>query len=138
MTPDDTLFTYIRTLARESEAFGSRTGFVRIACEALHIGIDDVTGPARFRRIAICRHAICAALVGRGMSTPQAGRMLGGRHHTTALHATMKALACLRPDIPEAYHTTRVWRAQWARECSRVRGVTRPAEIICFPGGLAS
>ena len=51
----------------------------------------EITGPSRQSYVARARFALCAALRERGASYPQIGKWLGGRDHTTIIHAVERA-----------------------------------------------
>lgn len=51
----------------------------------------EITGQARDRRLARARWAAMVALRRRGFSTPQIGRQLGNRDHTTVIHGLREA-----------------------------------------------
>ncbi len=51
----------------------------------------EIRGPARERNITHVRFAIMSVARSRGLSTPQIGRALGDRDHTTILHGLKRA-----------------------------------------------
>ena len=53
--------------------------------------VSDLTGPGRAQVYFYPRIVAILALYSAGFSSPQIGRLLGGRHHTTILHAMKRA-----------------------------------------------
>lgn len=56
------------------------------------VTLDDVLGKSRFSHIVAVRHASIAAIARRfpWMSYPHLSRLMGGRDHTTIMHALKK------------------------------------------------
>jgi len=56
------------------------------------VTLEDVLGKSRFRHIIAVRHASIAAIAKRfpWMSYPHLSRLMGGRDHTTIMHALKK------------------------------------------------
>ncbi len=64
---------------------------VEAACELGELKHDEMVGPCRQKRIAVWRQrAYVAAYRITGKSTPQIGRFIGGRDHTTIIWALRK------------------------------------------------
>lgn len=62
----------------------------------LGVSTDDLRGSYQGRGIVDARHAAMWAIrKSTNASLPQIGRDLGGKHHTTVLHAIRKAEAAL-------------------------------------------
>jgi chromosomal replication initiator protein len=70
---------------------------------ALECGVSraDILGPSRRARIAEARHLAIYVVhdVIRTLSLPVAGRLFGGRDHTTVLYALRKIAPCRRAGI---------------------------------------
>lgn len=78
---------------------------VTMVAASFHIRPNDIVGPFRDRTFAWPRHAVVwLARNSLPASTPQIGRALGGRDHTTILHAVKRA--------EERRAADPVWRAQ--------------------------
>jgi chromosomal replication initiation ATPase DnaA len=79
-----------------------RTEFQRIerrAALAFGIKLVEIRGPSRKRNIVLARQFICYWARRRTtLSLPQIGRRLGGRDHTTVLHA-VRAYRDMRQDM---------------------------------------
>lgn len=67
-----------------------RRGIRRIA-EAHGITVADLKGECRARHMVAARRSAAAYLRSRGWTTPQIGKCLGGRDHTTILHLLRRA-----------------------------------------------
>lgn len=83
---------------------------VALVADVTGIPVDHIKGPSRKLNVAKAR--MIAAFIGRrftGRSTPQIGKALGNRDHTTVLHAIRRAESLFagkpRPDedTPEAW-----------------------------------
>lgn len=61
------------------------------AANIFGVSVKELQGSKRHRYIARARFALCAALRERGASYPQIGTWLGGRDHTTIMHAVDRA-----------------------------------------------
>lgn len=57
-------------------------------CKATGFSLDDIKSERKGKQLVLVRQAIAYWIARRtGCSTPEIGRFLGGRDHTTALHA---------------------------------------------------
>lgn len=50
-----------------------------------------ITGPGRTKDVAHARHIACAVAISQGHSSPEIGRAMGGRDHTTILSNARRA-----------------------------------------------
>lgn len=60
-----------------------------------HVSVADIIGPRRHRSVAIPRHAVVLAI--RTLTTlalADIGMQIGGRDHSTVLHAYNRTMAC--------------------------------------------
>jgi len=72
---------------------------VEAAAEAFGVPVAAIDGPAR--RAGICRARFAAMRLARDLgdlSTPQIGREIGGRDHTSVLNALARAAALAEAD----------------------------------------
>lgn len=94
---------------------------VTIVAASFHVRPNEIVGPGRNRGFTWARHAaVWLARNSLPASTPQIGRALGGRDHTTILHA-LKRVEQRRAIDP-------VWRAQLddlLAVCEAMPGSTR-------------
>lgn len=84
---------------------------LRTACTLFGVTPDELCGPSRERRIAYARFAVAWALRKHDPSRSFAaiGAMLGGRNHTTILHAIERAEALARDDADYAHQLAELW-----------------------------
>lgn len=61
------------------------------AARVFELKSSEITGPSRQAYVVRARFALCAALRERGASYPQIGKWLGGRDHSTIIHAVDRA-----------------------------------------------
>lgn len=61
------------------------------AKELFGVRPEDIVGPSRYSLYIPARFAVCTALSRRGWSYPQIGRFLGGRDHSSIIHAVRRA-----------------------------------------------
>jgi hypothetical protein len=86
------------TAQREGRASLRGTDCLRIGAQVSGMLQREITGQSRLAHIAKIRQIVAWLLVNRaGMSLPQAGRFLGGRDHTTILHACRQVDAVVLP-----------------------------------------
>ena len=72
----------------------SAAEIIRQVCKKHGVSRDALTGPARRKPIMAARHEAAFRIVLElGLSSPQAGRMLGGRDHTTILSSVRRHAA---------------------------------------------
>lgn len=71
--PDHALMPVRRLIEQASRTFG--------------VPAADIIGPRRHRPIVEARNAVCLVAFTTGRSSPQIGRVLNGRDHSTVLHA---------------------------------------------------
>ena len=64
---------------------------VNEAARLFSLKSSEITGRSRQAYVARARFALCAALRERGASYPQIGKWLGGRDHSTIIHAVERA-----------------------------------------------
>lgn len=77
------------------------------------VTVSDLKGRARKKEFCMARHEAAFRLITEcGYSYPQAGRLLGGRDHTTALHSA-RTFATTSPEAAE------IWRQFKKREEDR-------------------
>ncbi len=70
------------------------TRVLKTVADEFGITVDDLTGPTRTDRYCVARFVAVGILIETTqMSLPAIGRRLGGRDHTTILHARRKANA---------------------------------------------
>lgn len=71
---------------------------VHAAAQLSGYTVDQIKGQQRQSQLCEVRAAICHVARSRGHSFPKIGRNLGGRDHTTIIHAANKADALLTRD----------------------------------------
>jgi chromosomal replication initiation ATPase DnaA len=71
---------------------------VRRASMREGVTVEQLRGAQRDRRTARARWAVMMVLRDAGMSTPQIGRTLGDRDHTTVLHGLREGAALAAKD----------------------------------------
>ena len=82
---------------------------IAIAARLSNISPADIVGPYRFGHIVRVRQAVAHVAVGQGVhSTPQIGRAIGGRDHTTIIHANRKAKINAARDPEYAHFIQRI------------------------------
>ncbi|WP_439573033.1 helix-turn-helix domain-containing protein [Phreatobacter sp.] len=70
---------------------------IRATCHRMRLTREELAGPCRRRELMLARAELMwLGAVHYGLSLPTIGRMMGGRDHTTALHARRKVDAALR------------------------------------------
>lgn len=60
-------------------------------CKLTGVSLHELTGPGRLGYVCRARFALMRVASKKGYSTPQIGRALGGRDHTTILHGLKRA-----------------------------------------------
>lgn len=78
------------------------------------VTVEDLRGPRRMQPLCRARFAACAALRERGASYTQIGRWLGGRDHSTIMHAIDRADYIMSRD--ELYRDTVDYLADYKPE----------------------
>lgn len=75
MTPQDPIPPSVRRI-------------LQVVGDAYDVTVSEIRGKSQRGYLLHARHLACYLLVRRaGYSLPNAGRMMGGRHHTTVLHS---------------------------------------------------
>lgn len=83
---------------------------------------DEIKGPSRRKEVMPARYEVCFRLVVEaGYSYPQAGRFMGGRHHTTVLHSIRRFVAS-SPEAAEQWAEFQNVKAERA-EAHRLRAI---------------
>lgn len=83
---------------RDGRASLRGTDCLRIVAEVTGLKQADIKGPSRVQVIVRARQIAAWLLVNRaGKSLPESGRFLGGRDHTTILHACRRVDAVMLP-----------------------------------------
>lgn len=72
-------------------AFGVRKRVLAAACQLSGVPEGTLVGNGRGGELPRLRWAAMVALRHAGFSTPQIGKMLGGRDHTTVMHGLKQA-----------------------------------------------
>lgn len=72
-------------------AFGVRKHVLAIACDLSGVSEATLIGNGRGGELPRLRWAVMVAFRHAGFSTPQIGKMLGGRDHTTVMHGLKQA-----------------------------------------------
>lgn len=77
---------------------------ISIVCGHYDIPLETMTGPHRFRKIARPRQRACFLIreYRPNVSYPEIGRLMGGRDHTTVLHAVRKVEELIAASPEEA------------------------------------
>lgn len=75
----------------EKSAVGMRAIALRY-CEANGVDLSDLRGPARHAPLVHVRQDAMRAMAEAGFSTPQIGRFLGGRDHSTVMWGINQSL----------------------------------------------
>jgi hypothetical protein len=84
---------------------------VAIAARLSGLTPNDITGKRRFRHLVRVRQAVAhVAVQQRVHSTPQIGKMLGGRDHSTIIYANTKAVSVANRDAEYAAFIARLRR----------------------------
>jgi chromosomal replication initiation ATPase DnaA len=67
----------------------------RAVCDVTELTWDEISGPRKYRHLAEARNAFVwiARTHFRHMSYPRLGKLVGGRDHTTIIHAFKQAVA---------------------------------------------
>jgi hypothetical protein len=87
---------------------------LRTAAKVTAVKVRELRGPSRKRRIARPRQVLCWFLKKRTMlSTPQIGRFVGNRDHSTVIHAVRKVDQLLGEEDAQV----RIWLEELARRC---------------------
>ena len=93
-TANDAIRKANQALRRMHQNDGEVGAIIDRLCRALHVARADIMADRRGQRIVFARHAVMYWLCRRtGLSLPQIGRRLGGRDHTTILHAKRSYVA---------------------------------------------
>lgn len=97
---------------------------------AAHAGltVEDVTGKSRAVALVRARHAVCLIAGQEGHSNPAIGRALGGRDHTTIMHARQAAEERAAREPEYAEYVERV-RSGNLPEPAPAEPVPAPAEV---------
>lgn len=86
-----------QTMARKSV---TSKQLIEVVASYYNIGLDDITGKSREKKLSYPRQIIMFLLRNElKMSFPSIGDELGGRDHTTAMHANDKIIANLENDL---------------------------------------
>jgi hypothetical protein len=64
---------------------------VAIACKEAEVAKSELIGASRESHVVHARWSIMLGLRRAGLSTPEIGRLLGNRDHSTVLHGIRKA-----------------------------------------------
>lgn len=82
-----------RALAFTEETPRPIDEILALAAQITGVSVEDFRSPIRMRRLAWPRHFAMLLLhkARRDLSTPQIGRVFGGRDHTSVMHALKKA-----------------------------------------------
>lgn len=92
---------------------------LRIVCAVTGISANDIKGPRRLAEMVKARQIAMFLMVRIGKrSTPETGRFLGGRDHTTVMHGWRRVDGVLRArhiaDLSDSVEVAqRLWDADW-------------------------
>jgi len=82
---------------------------IAITARLSKLSVADIVGLSRAVPIVRARQAVCHVAVSQGVhSTPQIGKVLGGRDHSTIVHANRKAKINAKRDPEYAHFIERI------------------------------
>lgn len=103
---------HLEALLGEDYPAISLARILRDAATIFGVTIGQMKGETRHQRVARARFAVCwLAHAMLGYSSPRVGRSLGGRDHTSVLHACKQAIT-LRVSDPDFRDLTEQLRAR--------------------------
>lgn len=102
------------TAQRTGRALLRGADCLRIVSQITRLRQSDIAGPSRTQTVVRARQITAWLLVNRaGKSLPEAGRFLGGRDHTTILHACRRVDAVVLPSAAERGDVVMLTAALW-------------------------
>ena len=74
----------------------SNNTIFELLCQTLNFSETELKGDSRLKNAVRRRHYVCYKLMSFGISTTEAGKILGFRDHSTMIHANRKVLDVLQ------------------------------------------
>jgi hypothetical protein len=108
------------------------------------VSVTDIRSARRTAEVVVPRHVailLCRTLT--QMSHPQIGRAIGGRDHTTTLHAStrynwlrLELIECLSPSDPLGMWVRKAFElCAQTRDCPHLAGDNAPERVLNWPFG---